>query len=533
MEHIIKCIQIIIKIINKFTWYKLIGLLLIPFVSASLNIYVNYLLINKSDEIILCMICKGTLDWMTSIVQQSLFGVQVRNMFDQLKSQLQTANYKCGIVLPGSCISKYNDLLDNCHKLRDFLFVLPMLYTSIVNFFITIYMMKTGETNYPVRLFFTIFCICMCGTIAYLTDSSVYESTPPSSTSITKIRNAQYVRIKCSMGCVPDPEYENNKRMKREEQQNIQKYAILLINQIITYISLISKNVSQLHTFGNISWMIGCLADNIKSFQYYTYVDDFLNLLENLEKHTYAFQDPVAIDLISVTTVQLLNVSFGYWDDNLTTYKTVINELTFCFKAGYVYHLESINGSGKTTLGKLWIGNIIGEILFGEINRKNISFTDICRLIFYVYQPSEYCPSFLKEEIERSSEKDKWLANELGVSTFFTKDMSTLSGGQKMRLLIYLALVSDSPIIWFDESLSEQSRGENGFLEKVVNALLIYEERKNKIIIIVGHGLGELFSNRQNVVNLKIDHIDGNTVLTQSESTHNPILNRSHFIINQ
>ena len=87
------------------------------------------------------------------------------------------------------------------------------------------------------------------------------------------------------MGCKLDKEFEKNKRCKMEKRQNYQKYAVMLLNMVTTYLSLTNKDIGQLHAFGNISWMIGCLSNNIKSLQYYTYMNEFISFLKCIKSH--------------------------------------------------------------------------------------------------------------------------------------------------------------------------------------------------------------------------------------------------------
>jgi ABC-type lipoprotein export system ATPase subunit len=176
--------------------------------------------------------------------------------------------------------------------------------------------------------------------------------------------------------------------------------------------------------------------------------------------------------------------------------------------------------SGKSTFLKIFQSNIsFGNIFFGNINRINISFEDLHMLIFNVYQASEYMPIFSKNEIESYQGKDLWLEQQLGLEKLF-KNSTEISGGQKKRMLLYLTLVSNCPILLLDEILSELSTEETpevpeggGWLTRVINTIVYWKGRNSKIIILVGHGLIESIPNENTVFKLKINEINKKTIL--------------------
>lgn len=498
------------------------GLLVVPFLSAVLNTHVNNLLSKDVQDIIVCLAYKISLDYTTLILQQNVFYYQVRLMGDKLIQRLHMAKIHCGVPIPGVNQKQYKDLINDGSKLRDFLFVIPILWSSIVNFSISIYMMEI-DSSYPIRSFFTLFCIIMCGIITYFTDSSVYEKTKPSASSVTNFTDSQFVQMKISMGCTLDEKFEENRRIKIEKQQNIQKYVILGVNLIVCYLSISSKNMGQLHSFGNISWMIGCLADNIKSLQYYTYVYEFITFCQCLESHKRHNQNLVPIRKID--SVSFIDASFGYYSEDLMTNPVknqVVYNLSYTFKSGLLYYLEGCNGIGKSTIMRMFLSTLFdGDVYFGSTNRNNLSFEDIYSSVFHIVQASEYTPKFSKEEINSLQGKDLWLESQLGLGELFNKDTVEMSGGQKKRMYIYLVLTSNAPVILLDEILSELSTEEThdvreggGWLMRVIRTLANWKGRKNKIIILVGHGLLELIPNNSDIIKLKLENIENTTVLT-------------------
>jgi len=523
MKSFFSCFNVAVATLALFSPLRLCGLLLIPFVSALLNTHVNRLLAKQSDDIWTCLFAKAALDYVSWIVQQNVFYSQVRIMKDNLMTRLHMAKINCGVPIPGVNQKQHKDLTDDQSKLRDFLFVLPMLWSSCVNFAITIYMMDT-QSDYPVRTMFSLFCVLMCGIITYLTDPTVYEKTKPSATSVVKFDDSQFVRMKMSMGCTLDEKFEERKRKKIDAQQNIQKYVILLVNLITTFISLYTKNIGQLHAFGNISWMIGCLADNIKSLQYYTYMNEFISFCKCMESHKLDCEHNT-IPLGQIDKVSFVDACFGYYSNDLMKNPERIQKITnlsYTFKRGCFYYLEAPNGIGKSTIMRMFTSNLFdGDVYFGATNRKNLSFEDICTSVFHIVQASEYTPKFSKEEINAAKGKDAWLEERIGLTELFEKDTVEMSGGQKKRMFIYIVLTSKAPIVLLDEILSELSTEDTpdvpeggGWLLRVIRTLAEWQGRRNKIMILVGHGLLELIPKKPWIVKLKLENTETKTILS-------------------
>ena len=446
-------------------------------------------------------------------------------MHDKFIIRLQMSKLRCGASIPGVNQTQYKDFSEDSSKLRDFLFVIPIMWSTIVNFSFAIYIMESSS-GYPIRTLFTLLCISICALMIWLTDHTVYETTKPSSTSVVKFRNTQFVKMKISMGCVLDKQFEKNKRNKIDAQQNIQKYIIMVLNMASTYISLINKNLGQLHAFGNISWMIGCLADNIKSLQYYTYMTQLISFIKCMEAHKLECAvNIISCNIIDINEVSFINASFGYYSDDLMknpTREQKITNLNYTFKRGILYYLEAPNGLGKSTILRMFQSNLFsGKVFFGAINRTHLSFTDIYNSVFHIVQASEYTPIFSKEEINACKGKDDWLESQLCLCDLFNKDTVEMSGGQRKRMILYILMTSSAPILLLDEILSELSTEDipevpegGGWLTRVVNTIIDWPNRQHKIIILVGHGLRTLIpTNNATVIQLRLDNADTNTTL--------------------
>ena len=508
-----KCSKVIYDIFSTYTIFNILLLICIPFISSYLNLHVQRLFNKDAEHILYCMAFKVIYDYISFFVQSDVTYKQVRKISEHLILRMHLQKNHCGVSIPGVNQKQYKDISDESYKIRDFIVVLPMMWSSIVSFGISIYNMNT-QSEYPLRTIFALLCIKMCIVLTYLSDASVYEKTKPNPNLITQFRDSNYVKYKISMGCKMDIDFEKNKKLKMDKQHIIQKYVIVFVNLMVTYISLNGKDISQLHAFSNISWMLGSLADNMKSLQYYEFVSEFIKLSKTFEK--YKLESKLESKEVKKTSKTQINIdidkidfvkaSFGYYSDDLTMnpiYIKKIKNLTFSFRKGVFYYLEATNGIGKSTLLKMFTLNLIqGNVFFGSLNRKLLSFEEINSSVFHVVQSSEYSPKFSTSEVKAYKGIDPLLEKQLGLSELLDKDSVEMSGGQKQKLIILMALLSNATVILFDEILSEISSEDTvevpeggGWLNRVVTTIINWPGRQNKIIILVGHGLLDLIPN--------------------------------------
>ncbi len=525
VEKFLDCMVVSIETIRLFPILILVGILFVPIISAYLNIYIHKLLNDEKDNIIKCICFITLFDIVSSIIQNNILYRQVGHLSENIKKRLHLANLYCSIPIPGSNQKQYKEFLEDYYKLRDFIFIVPLLWSSIIRFGISIYNMETNS-EYPIRTLSAIFCIGMCCILTYMTDQSLYEKEKPKPDSIINLTDSRYVKMKVSIGGTIDSEYFTRKRLKIEAQDNYQKYIIMLINLIFTFISLKSKNINQYHAFSNISWLIGHLADNIKSLGYYTYVKELISFCKCLESHKLESDKNIVQDELvgPIETVEFVNTYFGYYNDDLLsnpTYSEKIINFSYTFRKGIFYYLEAPNGIGKSTLLKMFVSNLHkGDIYFNSYNRKNLSWNYLNKNISHMVQASEYTPTFSKEEIQFNKNKDLWLEEKLGLTGLFEKSTIEMSGGQKKRMFLYIILVSSAQILLLDEILSELSTEPTdevpeggGWLTRVINTLVQWKGLEQKIIILVGHGIINLIPNNDNVAKLKLYNNENQTLL--------------------
>ena len=166
--------------------------------------------------------------------------------------------------------------------------------------------------------------------------------------------------------------------------------------------------------------------------------------------------------------IDFINVSFKFPD----TDDYALNNLTFSIKKGETVAFVGKTGSGKTTIINLLMRmyEYEGSILMDGVELRDIEKKYIRSQMGTVLQnPFLYSRSILSNisitardvplaQIEHASEIATIASDirgfEKGYETMVGERGTTLSGGQKQRVAIARVLVSEKPILIFDDALS-------------------------------------------------------------------------------
>jgi len=179
----------------------------------------------------------------------------------------------------------------------------------------------------------------------------------------------------------------------------------------------------------------------------------------------------------------------------------LLKEISLQFKPGHLYGILGPNGSGKSTLLKtlsgIWTptaGRVLwnGEDLF-KYDRKSIS-----RTITLVPQNVQHYFDFTVSEVVKMgryphSFKNKELDNQLldealksvDISHLKERFVSQLSSGERQRVYIARALMTESPILLLDEPTASLDIRHQLDIWQLLKTLL----PRDKIIIIACHDL--------------------------------------------
>lgn len=195
--------------------------------------------------------------------------------------------------------------------------------------------------------------------------------------------------------------------------------------------------------------------------------------------------------------VSFCNVSFGYGD------KPVLKDVSFTVPQGSVLGIVGATGSGKSTIAGLAARLFepdSGEIYIGDKNLAELSLATVRNNVGLVLQEGYVYSRTIRENIAMTAEEvldekiravartvciDKSIASfKDGYDTVVGERGVTLSGGQKQRLNIARALMKNTPILIFDDSLSAVDSETDAEIRKNLK-----ERFKGTTVIIISHRL--------------------------------------------
>lgn len=209
--------------------------------------------------------------------------------------------------------------------------------------------------------------------------------------------------------------------------------------------------------------------------------------------------------------IKLEEISAGYGNN------IILNTMSCAFKEGEITSVVGMNGCGKSTLLKVIAGLIepvCGEIEIQNKNIQNLSDKERAKLISYLPQ-SRNTPVISAERMvlhgrfpylsypRRYSSKDKKIAlsamERVGILNLKHKNMCELSGGERQKVYIAMALTQDTKIILLDEPTT--------FLDITyqLELLKLLTELRNegKTVITVIHDLSLALRYSNNVIVMK------------------------------
>lgn len=192
-----------------------------------------------------------------------------------------------------------------------------------------------------------------------------------------------------------------------------------------------------------------------------------------------------------LNNIKIFNLNFSY-NDSVNIFKSFSYQL----ELGKKYLLIGKSGCGKSTLLKLLTkqyDNYTGEILLNNKNMHDISEESVFRNISFVSQDVFLFNDTLENNIflgKSHSEKDftdilsRCKLNDLYIKHKYdnlTSDNINISGGEKSRIGLSRAIVSEKPFIFLDEVLSSLDSGTSKEIENLILSL------KNKCVINICH----------------------------------------------
>ncbi|MFV0394911.1 MAG: ABC transporter ATP-binding protein [Coprobacillaceae bacterium] len=154
------------------------------------------------------------------------------------------------------------------------------------------------------------------------------------------------------------------------------------------------------------------------------------------------------------TTISVENLSKSYGN------KQVVNNLNISVKSGEIFGLLGANGAGKSTTIECILGTKKADkgnvSILGLNPRKNRK--ELFEMVGVQFQESNYQDKILVSELCRETESlykhpnsYQGLLQQFGIIEKINSPISELSGGQKQKLFIVLALIPNPKVVFLDE----------------------------------------------------------------------------------
>lgn len=219
--------------------------------------------------------------------------------------------------------------------------------------------------------------------------------------------------------------------------------------------------------------------------------------------------------------------------------KPVVNGLSFYILPGEVVGLLGPNGAGKTTAFYMAVGLISpdqGEVYFKEQNVTSFPVHKRAKmgLGYLAQEPSVFRSLSVEDNIlciletlplsrEEQQKRLTRLLQELHLEHLRKKKASTLSGGERRRLEITRALVTEPSLLLLDEPFANIDPLAVADVKKLIRIL----KQKQISVLITDHNAREIFS----IVDRSYLVQDGKVLLsgTVDELLSDPAARRTYF----
>ncbi len=198
--------------------------------------------------------------------------------------------------------------------------------------------------------------------------------------------------------------------------------------------------------------------------------------------------------------------------------RPILHELDFSIKKNDFVLICGANGAGKSTLLKILAGIIPienGKVLANGKNVELYSRKELATLLSYLPQIDDFTLPILVKDVllagrfpyqsffRKSSCRDKEIFSEgverFGLGGFLDRNIQTLSGGERKKVLLASAFIQDVPVILLDEPLNSLDPASAVQLVKMLESL----QYNGKTILLVSHEIERFFPIANKILALK------------------------------
>ena len=187
--------------------------------------------------------------------------------------------------------------------------------------------------------------------------------------------------------------------------------------------------------------------------------------------------------------------------------RTVVNDVSVCIRAGEVVGLLGPNGAGKTTSFYMIMGLVradSGKITFRGVDITNMPMYKRARLGmgYLAQEPSIFRKLTVEENImailetlaisrKERKERCEQLLEDLSLTRLAKQKAMTLSGGERRRLEITRAMVTNPSFLMLDEPFSGVDPKAVYEVQQIIRKL---QKERNMGILITDHNVRETLS---------------------------------------
>jgi len=203
--------------------------------------------------------------------------------------------------------------------------------------------------------------------------------------------------------------------------------------------------------------------------------------------------------------------------------KQILEHINLNIGAGDFWLIFGPNGAGKTTLLKILCGLLHHYDGHARLKGKDIasySYKEMARILSYQPQFDEFALPIRVDEILMAGRypyksffkdysRDDYrifhdVVERLSLESFLERDINTLSGGERKKVMLASAFIQDVDIILFDEPFT--------FLDpeaiSSLKQMMVHMHQMGKTLIVVSHHFEILFPLVDKIIALK----DGKTI---------------------